>query len=107
MSRPRIYLSGPISGMPDLNRPAFAAAQEALEAAGYVVVNPLDVTQATNWQQCMRDDIKALMDCEGVATLDGWEGSTGAVIEVELAMKLRMPVKPVKTWRVWGAEAQA
>lgn len=96
----RIYLSGPISGYLHHNRPAFAAAQEALEATGYTVVNPLDVTQATDWQSCMRDDIKALMDCDGVALLDGWERSRGAKIEVSLATRLDMPVRH---WTEWGA----
>lgn len=101
-TRMRLYLSGPVSNMPDLNRAAFAEAQAALEAAGYEVINPLNLSGATDWHDCMRDDIKALMDCGGVAVLDGWERSRGAKIEVSLATRLDMPVQ---NWRQWVREA--
>ena len=94
----RVYISGGISGYPDLNRPAFDAAQDALKGHGYEVVNPFEVTTSTDWHTCMKDDIKALLSCDGVATLDGWERSRGAKIEIGLAMKLDMPVRPVAEW---------
>lgn len=100
----RVYCSGPISGMPNLNRSAFADAQQALEDAGYAVVNPFDVADSTDWQTCMKADIQALMTCDSVATLDGWERSRGAKIEVSLATRLDMPVRP---WQVWVREAGA
>lgn len=102
--RMRVYLSGPVSHMPDLNRAAFAEAQAALEAAGYEVINPLNLSGATDWHVCMREDIKALMDCDAVAVLDGWERSRGAKIEVNLATRLDMPVRH---WQQWVREAQA
>lgn len=36
----RIYLSGPMTGLPDLNRPAFDAATARLTAQGHFVINP-------------------------------------------------------------------
>ena len=36
----RIYLSGPMTSMPDLNRPAFDAAERRLAAQGHFVINP-------------------------------------------------------------------
>lgn len=36
----RIYISGPMMGKPDLNRPAFAAAEKRLTAQGHFVINP-------------------------------------------------------------------
>ena len=38
-----IYLVGPITGIADHNAPTFDAAEEQLCAAGYRVVNPLDL----------------------------------------------------------------
>lgn len=38
-----LYISGPITGMPDLNFPAFHAAAAALRAAGYTVTNPAEL----------------------------------------------------------------
>lgn len=40
----------------------------------------------------MRRDIAALMDCDTVATLPGWEHSKGAKLEVLIAEKLGMTV---------------
>lgn len=36
----RIYLSGPMTGLSDLNRPAFDAAEKRLTAEGHFVINP-------------------------------------------------------------------
>ena len=35
-----VYIAGPMTGLPDLNYPAFNAAEEALTAAGHAVLNP-------------------------------------------------------------------
>lgn len=36
----RVYLSGPTTGKPNLNRPAFDAAERRLTAQGHFVINP-------------------------------------------------------------------
>lgn len=36
----RIFVSGPMTGYPDLNRPAFDAAEKRLTARGHFVINP-------------------------------------------------------------------
>lgn len=40
----RVYCSGPMTGKPDLNRPAFFAAEKRLTAQGHFVINPHDFT---------------------------------------------------------------
>ena len=96
----KIYISGPISGMPDLNKPAFMAAEEALRAAGFDVVNPVNngLPDSAEWHEHMRADIKMLMDCDGVAMLEGWMRSRGAKLEREIAMQLGMTVKWLPEW---------
>lgn len=37
MTRPHLYLCGPMSDLPDFNHPAFSAAAAELRAAGYRV----------------------------------------------------------------------
>ena len=73
----RVYLSGPMSGLPEMNFPAFNAAAYQLRAMGLDVVNPAEINPdgAMTWEQCMRSDIKALCDCNALVMLPGWEQS--------------------------------
>ncbi|ABM32187.1 DUF4406 domain-containing protein [Paracidovorax citrulli] len=96
-----LYISGPMTGLPDFNRPAFHQAAAELRAAGYQVTNPAEKDTPTEapWIEHMRADVKAMMDCDGVALLDGWSASRGANIEVHLAHGLGLPVHGVFVWR--------
>lgn len=42
----RLYIAGPMSGLPQFNFPAFYAAAEALRAQGYDVVSPAELDDA-------------------------------------------------------------
>lgn len=90
----KIYLSGPMTGLPDLNFPAFNAAASALRAKGLHVINPAEINPEgeKTWHACMRADIKALCDCDEIALLPGWENSAGAHVELNLAHRLGMRV---------------
>lgn len=97
-----LYCSGPISGMPDANRPAFTRAAAALRQAGYTVVNPHELQAApASWETAMRVDLKALVECDGVAILPGWGWSRGAQLELVVATELGMRVQ---AWEDWVAE---
>lgn len=93
-SAPRVYLSGPMTGLPDLNFPAFRAAAEHLRGLGLDVVNPADINpdESMGWEACMRADIKALCDCDAIALLPGWEYSKGAHLELHIASRLGLKV---------------
>lgn len=93
-----LYLSGPMTGYPESNYPAFFAAAERLEEAGYHVLNPAKPGNRASYEELMRADIKLLLDSDAVATLPNWWASNGARIEVNLAGFLRMPVEPVDHW---------
>lgn len=102
--KPHIYISGPMTGLPDLNFPAFHEAANQLRAAGYTVTNPAeldaqDAGKTLTWEQYMRRDIAALMQCDGIATLAGWSNSRGATLEVHIATRLGMPNWPVRVQR--------
>lgn len=105
-----LYLSGPMSGYEDNNFPAFNAAAAALRARGLRIVNPAEIqpdhpmpaepSTAVEWKAfynaCMRADIKALCDCQGIALLHGWEHSNGAQLELHIAHRLGLRVFFVK-----------
>lgn len=89
----RIYLSGPMTNMLDLNFPLFHSTAASLRAAGHSVINPAELNQDPGtWSECMRRDIAALMECDSVATLPGWQNSRGASLEVHIGKELGMRV---------------
>ncbi len=94
----RVYISGPMTGYPDWNKPAFAAAADQLRDRGYEPMNPAEVKlgPGATWEQYMREDLKLLMDCEAVALLPGWEQSRGATLEASIARRLGMAVRPLE-----------
>lgn len=88
--RKRLYLSGPMTGHAELNFPAFHAAAARLRALGYVVVNPaeLNPNPKVGWHACMRADLKALLECDAICLLQGWEQSSGAHLEMHVAHRV-------------------
>lgn len=79
-----------MSGLPDLNFPAFHRAAAELRAKGYEAVNPAEITldPGASWEACLRADIKALCDCDAIALLPGWMDSKGAHLEVHIAHRI-------------------
>jgi len=94
-----IYISGPMTGLPEFNYPAFHQAAAELRAQGLEVVNPAEngIPADAPWQEHMREDIRMLMDCDTIHMLPGWRESNGAKLEHHIAVALG--------FRVTGAEA--
>ena len=90
----RIYLSGPMSGIPDHNFRAFNAEAARLRALGYDVVNPVDINPdpGVTWHQCLRNDLQALLTCDTIALLYGWQNSNGAHLEIDVAHRIGMEI---------------
>lgn len=93
-----IYISGPMTGIPEHNFPAFHAAAKRLRELGYEVVNPAEIDSETgkDWHFYLRADIKALCDCDILALLPGWESSKGAHLELHIAHRLCMEIVSIK-----------
>lgn len=90
----RIYISGPMTGKPDLNRPAFNAKAAELRALGHEVVNPAELPEIPGgtWHDYMKADIKLLLECDAIYMLPGWVGSKGAALEYDIARDLGMEI---------------
>lgn len=99
----RLFISGPMRGVPDKNRPAFLEAETLLRMAGFRVYNPTkcDLLGST-WLTGMRHHIPAMIECDGLAALPGWEDSEGACIEVGLMKDLGLTVNSLYTWLKLG-----
>lgn len=92
-----IYIAGPMTGIKDFNRPTFNTVAAALRAAGFDVVNPVELCPpGMAWTDCMRRDIAALMECDSIALLPGWMNSKGARLERHIAVQLGMPVYDIE-----------
>jgi hypothetical protein len=90
----KIYISGPMTGLPEFNYPAFNAAAAALRASGLDVVNPAekDLPLGLPWATYLRHDLVDLIGCEAIVMLPGWLDSKGACLERHVAEALGMPV---------------
>lgn len=89
-----IYLSGPMSGLPDFNFPAFNELAKILRGKGYNVVNPAEIEEepGKEWHEYLRKDIRAMMDCDTICLLPGWDKSKGARLELHIALELGFKV---------------
>lgn len=86
-----IYLSGPMSGLPEENYPEFRKVARQLYEKGYEVINPADLNHSDKkWEACLRVDIAELMKADTVALLKGWQESRGAILEIAVAKFLGM-----------------
>ena len=109
----RIYLAGPMTGIPDHNYPLFDHVTEQLQAEGHEVFNPADLTRMfygslQTFLELSADErlnaVKVLLakeltwialNAEAVYLLPGWEDSYGARAEYALAAACRIPCHPV------------
>lgn len=113
----KVYLAGPMRGLPHFNFPAFMRAAENLRAAGYEVFNPAErdeadfgkvaaplgdehtfardvglTTDALRRRVFQADTEFICRHAAGVALLSGWERSKGACAEKALAEALGLMI---------------
>ena len=108
----KIYLAGPMRGIPNFNFPMFDRAAERLRSQGYEVFSPADHDRELNGQEIEDqnpegdEDLAAKRNgfsirkalqvdltwicrhADAVALLPGWENSTGATAERATAIAL-------------------
>jgi hypothetical protein len=113
----KVYVAGPMRGIPDFNFPAFDAAAARLRALGLTVCNPSERDREEHGDDVGKSatgnlddiahtgfDLRATLswdlswiarNADAIAVLDGWENSSGARAEVALAHALGLIVAPV------------
>ena len=104
MKQKHIYLSGPMTGIPNDNAEAFFKAEIHYQRLGYQVTNPYrlgvryaqmheyDSTKEINYYKLLANDLVHMIPCSEMALLPGWEQSDGVKIELFWAEKLKLPV---------------
>jgi hypothetical protein len=94
----RVYIAGPMTGLPDYNFPAFNAAAQAWRVAGWEVLNPAESFDGRTdlpYEEYVEHDLDLLKTCDAIAMLPGWNGSNarGSVWERAIARRwFRIPV---------------
>jgi Domain of unknown function (DUF4406) len=98
----KIYLSGPMRGLPDHNFPAFMVAAEELRECGHEVFNPAehDDEHCINGQFCFHVALLADLTwicnhAEAIVLLPGWATSRGVAAEIATAVAIGLPIHSV------------
>lgn len=96
-----VYLSGPMTGLPDFNRQAFIDGATYLRSLGLEVTDPVteDFRVYGTWEEAIRHDwrehlardIAVVPRCAEIFMLPGWEGSRGANLELRIARAFGLP----------------
>lgn len=107
----RLYLAGPMAGLPGHNFDLFDRAAKAVRATGHIVISPAEMTRrfwitatAAGTEDAyarvvpdidervatyLKRDLAELVQCDGVVLLPKWYGSKGATLEALVAKTLR------------------
>jgi nucleoside 2-deoxyribosyltransferase len=100
----RIYIAGPMRGLPQYNFPAFREATAAWRSKGWDVVSPAEMDESIGFTEnsptpnqeflkdAMRRDVEAILSCDAIALLADWKLSKGVAVEVALAEFLGLPI---------------
>lgn len=112
----RVYLAGPMRGIPDWNFPTFDEAKKRWEARGHEVFSPASIARAMGYalkpgedqatsraqpnndvgrshlEHVMLSDILCISKSDALALLPGWENSTGTTVELAYAQFLGLDV---------------
>lgn len=95
LQKPKIYISGPITGKEDTAEQRFEEAEKYCLEKGFEPVNPMKLNHSNHdqsWESFMKEDLKAMMECEAIYLIEGWSNSKGALEEKRLAQKLGLKI---------------
>lgn len=76
----KIYVAGPITGIPDYKE-RFAAAEQQLKEKGHTVMNPAILPEGFEHHEYMQICLPMVEVCDAMILLPGWTESKGARAE--------------------------
>lgn len=76
-----VYIAGKMTGLPDLGKDQFAAAEETLKAKGHQVLNPAWIGGPLPKRCYMPICLSMLAQADAIYLLDNWHDSPGARLE--------------------------
>lgn len=109
MTKKTIYICGPITNVPGLNKEEFLLAQMMLKKQGFNAVNPhdliegLDLDPIKDYNQILRICIAEMVRvADEVVTLNGALESNGSRKEMNVAREVNIPVHPITKYKIHG-----
>lgn len=87
-----VYISGPMSGLPEFNRPNFWKMEHALKPLGCRILSPAHHDKEKTYQEYMKASTDMVFECDCVVMLRGYQQSKGAMAELTLATALEKPI---------------
>lgn len=100
MKKLKLYLSGPMSGLPNNNFESFDLFKQLIEEqTAYEVVSPADLDRKLGYaggdtltgadlRKVLAQDIEELLSCDAIGLIPGWTESSGARVESHVAKAL-------------------
>ena len=82
-----VFISGPMSGFKDYNKPAFDEAEHFLTERGAIVLNPATLPVGLDDEDYLPIDIAMIDACDALYMLPGFENSRGAVAELAYGIR--------------------
>lgn len=95
MKNETVYISGPMTGYPEFNYPAFNSAAKSIRDLGYEVLNPAENFEGNRdrtREEYMRLDFRHVLKANRVVVLPGHEKSSGSIAEVLMAQQMGLPI---------------
>lgn len=93
-----VYISGPMTGIEEYNRPAFNVVELWLrDNVGCMVLNPARHPDGLEYGEYMRRAYRDLTMASAVVLLPGWQTSRGAMAEVQAAGIMGLAVATVES----------
>jgi hypothetical protein len=91
-----LYLSGPMTGIPEYNYPYFNRVADAIRTTyNDRVFNPAEAFEGNTdlpRDTYLRHDIETLLYVDAIVLLPGWETSKGALLELWIARELTLDI---------------
>ena len=94
----KVYIAGPMTGLPEYNYTAFNVVAMGLRFSGHDVVNPVELgekygtadeinSDPVKLADLLLEELDALKTCDAIYLLPGWQSSRGARNELKLALE--------------------
>lgn len=90
----KVYIMGPMTGLPNFNREAFFEKAKELTGLGYTAIHTADMPNGLEYDDYIKESLNRLSKCDAYVKLPGWEKSNG--VKIELAEASKLGIKELK-----------